>query len=247
MLHSAIWAFATSERGIIRIIADYKRLAQSALVFGLNSGGERARIIDGGRAADQNAPERRVSRTKHDMRRAVTRFHFRPQAFGVRTHLKSTHLYGKKPRCRERGHLRDLDTHARGSRTYHIDGASGRVGKVDDAVAYKGTAIINADVDGFVVIEIYNMHESAEGQRAVRGGELLHVVDFAVGSRTPVIRMAIPTRDSDFHARHRWRNRGRYGCPNRSLFPTGGKRQSEQSENASASHRHKAQKIVVAP
>jgi hypothetical protein len=32
----------------------------------------------------------------------------------------------------------------------------------------------------------------------MRGGELLHVIDFAIGGGPPMIRMTVPTRNADF-------------------------------------------------
>ena len=62
----------------------------------------------------------------------------------------------------------------------------------------EGTAVDDADVDGFVVGEIDDAHPGSEGQRAVRGGELFHVVDLAVGGGAAVIRMAVPAGESGF-------------------------------------------------
>ena len=69
-----------------------------------------------------------------------------------------------------------------------------RVRKVDDASIHEGTAVDDANIHAFLVVQVIYPHPGVERQRAMRRHQLLHVVDLAVGGRPPVIGMAIPTR-----------------------------------------------------
>ena len=96
------------------------------------------------------------------------------------------------------GDREDVEADARHSRSDESDGAGGGVRNIDDAVLDEGPAVGNADIHRFVVGEIHHAHPGTERQRAMRGGEAFHIVDFAVGGGAAVIRMPVPAGESGF-------------------------------------------------
>ncbi len=50
----------------------------------------------------------------------------------------------------------------------------------------------------FLFVEIGHLDPGFEGKRAMRGGELFHVVNFSVGGAASVVRDSVPARDSGF-------------------------------------------------
>src|SRR3954471_8230113 len=63
---------------------------------------------------------------------------------------------------------------------------------------HEWSTILNANVDGFIVGEIFHSHPSAEWKSAMRGGKFFHVVYFTIGRAASVIRISIPTCDAGF-------------------------------------------------
>ena len=66
---------------------------------------------------------------------------------------------------------------------------------------------VDADVDLPSVVEIVHPHPGSERKRSMRGGELLHIVDFSRRGAPSVVRIAVPARDSGF-SRTYFRGRG---------------------------------------
>jgi len=67
-------------------------------------------------------------------------------------------------------------TDARGAGAEHVDVARGGLRKVENPALREGAAIVDADVDLFSIRQIRDFDPRLEGQRAVSGGELLHIV-----------------------------------------------------------------------
>ena len=88
--------------------------------------------------------------------------------------------------------------HARGAGSDHVDFARGGEREIDDASFDERTAIVDAHVDLFSVVEIGDFDPSMKWKCAMRGGELFHVVNFSGGGAAAVIRIAVPTRDAGF-------------------------------------------------
>ena len=89
--------------------------------------------------------------------------------------------------------------------TDQLEGAGRGVREVDDAAVDEGAAIGDADVHSLLIVEIYYMHPGIEGQSAMGGGHLLHVVDFAIGGDAAVVRMTVPAGDSRLDEERRGR------------------------------------------
>ncbi len=100
----------------------------------------------------------------------------------------------------------------------------------------EGAAVGDADVDGFVVGEIDDAHPGSEGQGPMRGSELFHVVDLAVGGGAAMIRMAVPACEagfavSDFSSAGAWRQ----GCGGGvMLLRASGERETGQYQRGAA-------------
>ena len=62
----------------------------------------------------------------------------------------------------------------------------------------KGPAVGDAHIDCAAIRQIGDTHPGIERHRAVRGGQLFHVIDFAVGRLTPVIGRTVPTGKTFF-------------------------------------------------
>jgi hypothetical protein len=103
------------------------------------------------------------------------------------------------------GNREDVEADARHSRSDESDSAGGGVRNIDDAVFDERPAVGNADIDRFVVAEIHHAHPGTERQRAMRGSETFHVVDFAIGGGAAVIRMPVPASESGFAGADRLR------------------------------------------
>ena len=72
------------------------------------------------------------------------------------------------------------------------------MGHINDAASNERSAIDDPKIGRLSVVEIRYAHPGSEGQRAMRGRHLLHIVDLAVGRATPVIGMPVPARDAGF-------------------------------------------------
>ena len=72
--------------------------------------------------------------------------------------------------------------------------ARGRVGEVDDALAFahEGPAVVDAHVDRALRLQVAHPHERPERQRAVGGGERVHVVDLPARGALAVEVRAVP-------------------------------------------------------
>lgn len=149
--------------------------------------------------ADEHAPERGIPFSQYEARRAVGLFHLRAQALGSILILKRAGLDGV-PIFRRHDWLEreDVEANLGDAGSDDLDFLRGCVRKIDDASGDEGTAVDDADVDRFSVGEIGDAHHGSEGKGAVRGGEFLHVVNFAVGGGASVIRMSVPARESGF-------------------------------------------------
>ncbi len=99
-------------------------------------------------------------------------------------------------RIRPRYHL---EADRRGAGADHANGLGRREREIDDAVCDEGAAIVDADFGLHAVSEIRDANQRTEGQRAVRGGECVHVVDFAVRRAMAVEGNAIPRCHALFH------------------------------------------------
>lgn len=117
-------------------------------------------------------------------------------------------VWGKEVRSQKSGdrmasarRLRSPDNfqpHTSGAGPEHVDGASGRARKIEDASFHERTAIGDAHVDAFSVHKIRDFDFGLKRKCGMCGGESLHVENFAGGSASSVIRIAVPTRDSGF-------------------------------------------------
>src|SRR5208337_4235915 len=81
---------------------------------------------------------------------------------------------------------------------WHAHGLSCRIGEVDNAPLDERPAVVYSHRHVMAILEVVNIYPSAERQRAVSGGHVVHVIDFAAGGWTPVIGMAVPGSDSFF-------------------------------------------------
>lgn len=104
-------------------------------------------------------------------------------------------------------------------RTFAVPGPSIWISRaaareVDDTAVHERPAVVDAHAHREIVREIAHLDYRSERHRAMRGGELLHIVDFAVRSPSPVIRIPVPARDPHLFVadmRHRGGRAGR-GC-----------------------------------
>lgn len=90
----------------------------------------------------------------------------------------------------------DYETNAGKAGTDHVDRPGGGTRKVDDAATHEGTAIGDAHVGDLAVIEVVHADPSIERPVAMGSGELLHVIDLAVGGASAVIGITVPTGDT---------------------------------------------------
>jgi len=93
---------------------------------------------------------------------------------------------------------RDFEAYTRGAGPDHVDSASGGTRQIKDASFRERTTIGDAHVDAFSILKIRDFDLGLKWKRAMRGGQSLHVENFAGGGASPVIRIAVPTRDSGF-------------------------------------------------
>src|ERR1019366_708930 len=105
------------------------------------------------------------------------------------------------------------EPHVRDAGPDQGDGLRGGVREVDDSSIDEGAAVDDADFDILVAVEIVDAHPGVEGEGAVGGDQLFHVVDFAIGCGTAVIGMAVPTRYSGFAVAGRGNGGSRRGSP----------------------------------
>src|SRR5260370_12282157 len=63
---------------------------------------------------------------------------------------------------------------------------------MDDGIVDERTAVGDAYIRGFAVAQVGDAHHGVKWQRAMRRRELVHVVDFAVGSAASVKGNAVP-------------------------------------------------------
>ena len=131
------------------------------------------------------------------------------------------------------GDRKNVEADARDAGPDECDGFGRCMREIDDAVLDEGATVGDTDFDGFVVAEIDHAHPGPEGQGTVRGGELFHIVDFAVGGGAAVIGMSVPAGEpgfavSDFSSI----DAGRSGCGGRVVLPgaTGERQTSERRD-----------------
>src|SRR5260370_29727885 len=127
----------------------------------------------------------------------------------------------------------DIQTNLCDPGSDQLDGLRRGMRHVDDAPVDERTAVDDADVHRLGVGEIGEALPGAEGERAMRGGHLLHVVDLAVGRGAPVIRMAVPARETNL-AGARWRRWS--GTPRRRvvLLRAAGERHTRERERTNS-------------
>src|SRR5258708_16549716 len=80
--------------------------------------------------------------------------------------------------------------HDAGANRIHFSRGGKR--KIDDAIVDKRAAVGDANNRGLAVVQVGDANHCFKGQRAVRRGEFVHVVDFAVRSAPPVKWHAVP-------------------------------------------------------
>ena len=87
------------------------------------------------------------------------------------------------------------------------------MGEIDDAALDKGAAVGDANFHSLAIVEVGNPEPGVEGESAVGGGQLLHVVDLAIGGTPAVVGVAVPTGHASLGlaqlGRGRWRRRSR--------------------------------------
>jgi hypothetical protein len=66
------------------------------------------------------------------------------------------------------------------------------VGQIDDPITAERAAIVDPDVHGPSAPEVGDPHDRAERQRAVRGGQRMHVEALTARRALPVVRLPIP-------------------------------------------------------
>jgi len=80
----------------------------------------------------------------------------------------------------------------------HVDFTRGGEREIDDSAVDEWSAIGDADIDAFLILEIGHLDPGIEGKRAMRGGQLFHVENFSVRRAPAVVRDSVPTGDSSF-------------------------------------------------
>src|SRR5258707_15001288 len=119
--------------------------------------------------------------------------------------MERADLYGKKT-SRDVHIAENFDAHRNNARTDGFDFACRGLGEIDDAIVHEGAAVRDAHGSGLAVAEIRDANHGFKRQRAMSGGEVVHVVDFAVRSAAALERGAIPGGISFFSvADGRWR------------------------------------------
>src|SRR6202035_2866767 len=86
--------------------------------------------------------------------------------------------------------------YASGARAEHSDIAGRGPRQINDAPTHERTSIVDANADASSIGEVGDLHPSLKGKTAVRGGELLHVVDLTGGRAAAMIKDSIPTCDA---------------------------------------------------
>ncbi len=92
----------------------------------------------------------------------------------------------------------DLYSDTGSARSDHVDLLRGGKREIDDSSFDERTAIGDANLHSFSVIEIVHFDPGSEGERSMSGSELLHVVDLAGCGAPPVVWLAVPACDSGF-------------------------------------------------
>src|SRR5215472_2619075 len=113
------------------------------------------------------------------------------QPLGIAAIPERPHLHGEK----SRGGIHvaeDFHPDRRDPWPHQLDLPRRRQRKIDDAILHKRPPVGDADRRAFSIIQVGHTHHGIERQGAVRRGELIHVVDFAVRSAPPVERRAVP-------------------------------------------------------
>jgi hypothetical protein len=96
----------------------------------------------------------------------------------------------------------------------------------------------STNLHGLVIVEVEHPEPCVEGESAVGGGQLLHVVDLAIGGTAAVVRVAVPTGPTSlglpqFGRGRRHRRRGRR--PVVLLVPAAGQQDGRQRERQAGS------------
>src|SRR5947208_7875247 len=141
------------------------------------------------------------------------------ERLGVAPVLEGADLHGVDARsrggARECAGVQNLQPHERGPGTDHLNGLGRGVGEVDDAALDKRAAVVDAHLHALAVLKVVYAHPDAEGKRAVRGGQVVHVVGLAARRRPPVKRMTVPGREALFTLRNFGLRRTRSGRTSR--------------------------------
>src|SRR5947208_12230486 len=138
------------------------------------------------------------------------------EPFGVAPVLEGADLHGVDARfgggARDCAGVQNLQPHERGPGTDHLNRLGRGVGQVNDAALDERAAVVDAHLHTLAVRKVVHPHPDAEGKRAVRGGQVVHVVGLAARRRPPVKGMAVPGREALFALRdfgRRWSRSGR--------------------------------------
>src|SRR6267378_4412433 len=127
------------------------------------------------------------------------------QALGVAAIVERSDLHSKKARC-DIHIAENFDSHRHDARANGFDFAGRGLGEVDDAIVHERAAVRDAHGSGLAVVEIRDANHGFKRQRAMSGGEFVHVVDFTVRSAAAMEWVAIPGGISFFSvADRRWR------------------------------------------
>src|ERR1019366_4193751 len=145
-----------------------------------NSRSQAVGALLGGLGAGQHTPQIGGIRALDQARRAVAGLHF-----GAQGHRDG----GGRGVFGGADHF---DANAGGTRTDHVDSARGSMGEIDDAALDKGAAVGDANFHSLGIVEVDDPEPGVEGESAVGGGQLLHVVDLAIGGAPAVVGGAVP-------------------------------------------------------
>jgi membrane associated rhomboid family serine protease len=114
---------------------------------------------------------------------------------------KGTDLYAEPSRLGidRRQHLQADRGHARG---HHVESARGPQRQVNDPILDERTAVNDPYDHLTMILQVGDPHAGVKRQCAVRGHQVIHVVDFAIGRAPAVIRHPVPGSQPLFGPAH---------------------------------------------
>ena len=141
--------------------------------------------------------------------------------------------------------LDDLKGNGGGTAADETDFPGCLEGKVDHAVVFEGTSVVDSDDDRQARSKVQHFHERVEGKCAVGGSESVHVVRFAVGGFPPIELLSIVRCYALELIRFRFCRRGRRlgrscikaGRGTRTTFEDGG-RENQAADGATTRSGH---------